>query len=1241
MAEELKTVLGFDATAAIKTLAEMEKRLISWTAAMNSAATATSSFNKNAKVTEAAITKQTKNMSGYTKQSKQAGVASQQLAKNTNIITESMKKYGKVAAKIPATHPIMLKQAKAAGELAANTKKLAAVNKLAKKEQDLVNSSMKKYGAVVSKIPATHPAMLKQKEAAKKLAVAASQLKKEQNMVNSSMKRYGMIATKLPATHPIMVKQKEEALKAKKAMADLGKTTQKTGKDMILSWKSVIRIFTIQVIHQMVSKITSSLGEAVRNTIDLENRLAEIQTIGGSLKDDFEGLSNEVRILSDEFGVQAEIVAEGVYQTLSNQVAEAEKSFVFFSAAAQFSIAAVTGADSAVNLLSSTINAFGYNASQAEVIGGKLFKTIELGRIRGEEFANTFGRVAVLASNLGISLDETLAAIATLTISGLKYNEAFTLITNTMLKLIKPTEALKRVYADMGVISAEAAIQAFGFLGFLDQLADAAGGTATEIGKLFSRVRAIRGILGLTGDAAEKAAKNLEAIREAGSADLFEAKELIFKTNAKQVQIEIEELRNALLFDFGRPALGVILEVIQTFGGLVAIVRQLTIALGVAGVAGAALALYLWPVTVAYGAIALSVAATSLAVQELTKTELTGIEERLRAQKKAIHEIDIEESELAEAQIRRNHLRFSELQKYLIATLEASKDTIDNSKAAEEYISDIINDQLKDRLSSYESYVSELSDIIENSEVRIAGIQRQARDIEQEQQNALFNIRISHLDAYQKYEGALAQGRRLRFQAEEEAREGRFADADTLFNQAKTVIQIALSLDAQLGNIGGRSRAESGLRQVYQSQLEIKKEEEQIEKNRGKRAETQYAEETARLDRIRFLTKKAQDFKLYDKGKLLFPTEADAKAAIAPTIAAIKKEFMALGKGGDIFKQLDLDKYARELTKPFEDVFTRKPVSLEFLYKQRLEEVFRDIEKIGKDHPPTIKIQLEALGFDISTLKGIQDTSKGLPKVEEELTKATRSTVGFKGKQQELKDTLLTNVNILKALKTAIMNFRTETWTAGPIGGMVLEDIKPLEDAAEIFRAITSQMQRLKEETKDGIIDEALLKDVFFIMERQAEKLEEVGAVDASGGVRILIENLKRVLELQEEAILNQDQLSKRQSLEAAFNPINQAYGGMIYRQLGGFMPQGTDTVPAMLSPGEFVVNADATRKFYSQLVAINSGVKPIFRERGGPVTNVGDVNITVTETASAKATARETMTAFRRETRRHTSRSF
>lgn len=74
--------------------------------------------------------------------------------------------------------------------------------------------------------------------------------------------------------------------------------------------------------------------------------------------------------------------------------------------------------------------------------------------------------------------------------------------------------------------------------------------------------------------------------------------------------------------------------------------------------------------------------------------------------------------------------------------------------------------------------------------------------------------------------------------------------------------------------------------------------------------------------------------------------------------------------------------------------------------------------------------------------------------------------------------------------------------------------------------------------------------------------------------------------------------------------------GGVIYRDSGGlasggpvggkrprFIPRGTDTIPAMLSPDEYVVNAKSSRKYRSMLESINDDT--IYRAEGGFVGNL------------------------------------
>ncbi len=66
------------------------------------------------------------------------------------------------------------------------------------------------------------------------------------------------------------------------------------------------------------------------------------------------------------------------------------------------------------------------------------------------------------------------------------------------------------------------------------------------------------------------------------------------------------------------------------------------------------------------------------------------------------------------------------------------------------------------------------------------------------------------------------------------------------------------------------------------------------------------------------------------------------------------------------------------------------------------------------------------------------------------------------------------------------------------------------------------------------------------------------------------------------------------EKIAAQFNEAEGHYrGGMIYASNGSlinFQPRGTDTVPAMLTPGEFVVNREATQKNLPLLKSINNG---------------------------------------------------
>jgi TP901 family phage tail tape measure protein len=97
-------------------------------------------------------------------------------------------------------------------------------------------------------------------------------------------------------------------------------------------------------------------------------------------------------------------------------------------------------------------------------------------------------------------------------------------------------------------------------------------------------------------------------------------------------------------------------------------------------------------------------------------------------------------------------------------------------------------------------------------------------------------------------------------------------------------------------------------------------------------------------------------------------------------------------------------------------------------------------------------------------------------------------------------------------------------------------------------------------------------------------------------------------------------------------------HGGVQHLASGG---RGHDKIPTMLADGEFVLSAKQTRNFFPQVQAMNAGQSPQYREGGGPITNIGDINVNVVGGSGSEnpdVAGRQIANSLRRELRRNTS---
>jgi len=336
---------------------------------------------------------------------------------------------------------------------------------------------------------------------------------------------------------------------------------------LALSWKSVVKLFAVQLAHRALATFVRSVDEGIQKLIEFQTKIAEIQTISQGSGISTNEWAASLRGLSDSFGLDVLTQTEGAYQALSNQVVNSADTFDFLREANKLAITTVGSVDDAVNLLTGTINAYGLRAEDTDKISASFFKTVELGRVRLDEMANSMGRIAVPSSKLGISLNELQAMLTTFTRQGVSFKEASTYIRNILLKLIKPSKEMSQMFYKMGVDSGEAAIAAYGFDGVLQQVEETTKGSTTELGKLYGRLRAITGGLLAGGDNLEAYKKDLNGMNNA-VVSAGNAFDIVMANLGKRLEVETNKVKNFFTQTLGQASLAKLAELTNNFNNL-------------------------------------------------------------------------------------------------------------------------------------------------------------------------------------------------------------------------------------------------------------------------------------------------------------------------------------------------------------------------------------------------------------------------------------------------------------------------------------------------------------------------------------------------------------------------------------------------------------------------------------------------------------------------------------------------
>lgn len=250
--------------------------------------------------------------------------------------------------------------------------------------------------------------------------------------------------------------------------------------------------------------IGKMLGSAFTGGTAFESAMAKVGTIADTAKVPLESLSSQVLQVSGDMHIGANEIAEAAYQAISAGQ-DTGNAVAFAGQASMLAKAGFTSSASAVDILTTALNAYGKGADEAGHVSDVLLTTQNLGKTSVDELAGSMGRVIPLAAAYNVSLENLSSGLAIMTANGIATAEAST-YTKSMLNELGDTGSTvgKILQQQTGKSFAELNADGKSLGDVLQILYDKVGGNATEFAGLWSSVEAGTGALSLASSGADK-----------------------------------------------------------------------------------------------------------------------------------------------------------------------------------------------------------------------------------------------------------------------------------------------------------------------------------------------------------------------------------------------------------------------------------------------------------------------------------------------------------------------------------------------------------------------------------------------------------------------------------------------------------------------------------------------------------------------------------------------------------------
>ncbi|WP_277407367.1 phage tail tape measure protein [Lacrimispora xylanisolvens] len=310
----------------------------------------------------------------------------------------------------------------------------------------------------------------------------------------------------------------------------------------------------------VTAAITAAGGASAKMAMDFEDAMAKVNTIADTTEVPLSELEKAILDLSNQTGISSTEIAGNVYDAISAGQKTGD-AVNFVSNSTKLARAGFADAGSALDVLTTIMNAYGLEASEVNRVSDVLIQTQNLGKTTVGELSSSMGKIIPTAKANGVALEQVTAGYAIMTSNGVATAESTTYMNSMLNELGKSgTKVSDTLKEKTGKSFLELMQEGASLSDVLQIISDSAKEQGLAFGDLWGSAEAGKAGLILLGDSAAAFNGTLEQMQNSTGATETAFEKL--NTNSYTIQKSLNQLKNTAI-ELGSAIMSVLAPIIM------------------------------------------------------------------------------------------------------------------------------------------------------------------------------------------------------------------------------------------------------------------------------------------------------------------------------------------------------------------------------------------------------------------------------------------------------------------------------------------------------------------------------------------------------------------------------------------------------------------------------------------------------------------------------------------------------